>query len=305
MIFRRLSAVACLSAMAAFGFTQSSFVSPHLMELPDGTFLGIAWDLRGGQPKSTTVVEGPPVIITLNPIGMLLSPYGNGGFMQLLAKNMIGGQVNASWITNTCAIRSSNVTTGVSYSGVTPLEVTFPACDVDSKDPGGIVVVANAETAKGIPVPDEVKRRLAQHTAKKQKMWLPSNFRLRIGDLPCSRVNKIEALVVKQTIADLDGDGALDYFFMPDDLSFTVPMPDARPFQEAFLATCNGKPTEYPVALEYLDDLGNPLITLTWQTVIYSAGPADAFNPDDQDGSFAVRSKGRTYHKVQVKVVDG
>jgi hypothetical protein len=34
----------------------------------------------------------------------------------------------------------------------------------------------------------------------KQKKWLTSNFRLRLGDLPCGRVSKIDSFTIKQGI---------------------------------------------------------------------------------------------------------
>ena len=36
----------------------------------------------------------------------------------------------------------------------------------------------------------------------KQKQWLCSNFRLRIGKLPCTRVSKVDSFTIKQGIKE-------------------------------------------------------------------------------------------------------
>lgn len=298
---RRLGALAVFALCATVALAQSSFTAPHLLETPDGAFLGIGWDLKGGQPAAQ---PSPRANHSMAALRMLVGFYGNSGMMQWLEKS-VGGSVNADWITNTCAIRKSGVVTGVGYVGLNPLEVVFPGCDADSKDAAGIEVTCTARDRMKIPVPDEVKTRLAYNTAKKQKMWQASAFRLRIGDLPCTRVNKIEALAIKQSIADLDGDGAPDTFYLPEELSFTVPMADATPFQAAYQATYNDKPIEYPVTLDYLDEDGNVLASLSWSIFICSAAPEDPYgNPADPSAMCRIRSD-RQHHFINLKAPGG
>lgn len=298
---RRLGAIAVFAFAATAALAQSSFTSPALLENPDGTFLGIGWDLKGGQPSAK---PSPRATHSMAALRMLVGFYGNSGIMQWLEKS-VGGSVKSDWVTNTCAIRKSGLATGIGYVGLNPVEITFPACDADSKDPAGIQIACSAQDRMKIPVPDEVKLKAAYNTAKKQKAWLCSNFRLRIGDLPCSRVNKVDAFTVKQSVADLDGDGVLDVFYLPDELSFTLPMADAAPFQAAYQATYDDKPIEYPATLDYLDEDGNVLASISWTLYICSAAPDDPYgNPADPSALCRVRSD-RQHHYINLKAPGG
>jgi len=86
-------------------------------------------------------------------------------------------------------------------------ELGMPALDAASKDAAKMTIKFKPETTRKV---------LAQGgkatvgggggtiDAKKQKQWLPSNFRLKIDGLeePCSKVNKIEALTIKQKVTE-------------------------------------------------------------------------------------------------------
>jgi phage tail-like protein len=83
-------------------------------------------------------------------------------------------------------------------------EIGMPALDATSKD-------AAKMTLKFTPEYTRLSRAAAGQkviglpiSPKVQKQWLPANFRLRINDLEqaTTRVNKIEALVIKQLMAD-------------------------------------------------------------------------------------------------------
>jgi len=73
-------------------------------------------------------------------------------------------------------------------------EFSIPACDAGSKD--------SANFSLTVAIEESIMRAGDAADLKgivnvKQKAFLPSNFRLNIGDLPCGRVNKIEALAFK------------------------------------------------------------------------------------------------------------
>jgi phage tail-like protein len=82
-------------------------------------------------------------------------------------------------------------------------ELRVPALDGASKDPGFLrmVVAPDATTV----VPGDGGLVSAPH-AKKQKLWQTSNFRLRVGDLPCGRVSKIDSFTIKQGVKPSDDD---------------------------------------------------------------------------------------------------
>lgn len=89
----------------------------------------------------------------------------------------------------------------LSFTNALITEVSFPALDAASKDAAYLTVKLTPEMTrqslgKGatVRVPGD---------AKAQKKWLPSNFRLKIDglDAAAARVNKIEAITVKQRVS--------------------------------------------------------------------------------------------------------
>jgi hypothetical protein len=78
--------------------------------------------------------------------------------------------------------------------------------------------------------------KLTDQSAKyEQKVFLPSNFRLQIDGLDCSKVNKIESFIVKQGVATKDSGSARDQLKDPGkleipNLKITMPESAAQPF---------------------------------------------------------------------------
>jgi phage tail-like protein len=76
-------------------------------------------------------------------------------------------------------------------------EVTIPAMDGSSKDPCYITLRLSPEYSRykkaSGKLPSGVGRR-------KQKSWLPSNFKLEIDGLDATRVSKVDAFTIKQTL---------------------------------------------------------------------------------------------------------
>jgi hypothetical protein len=96
-------------------------------------------------------------------------------------------------------------------------ELGMPALDAASKDAAKMTLKFKPETtrkqlAQGGKVTGSFKI-----DSKKQKQWLPSNFRLKIDgmDEPCSRVNKIEALTIKQKVTEEAVGEIRDYQQLP------------------------------------------------------------------------------------------
>jgi hypothetical protein len=80
-------------------------------------------------------------------------------------------------------------------------EIGIPALDASNKEPAYFTIKFDPdmlEHAKG----DDSAVSSELNTA--QKKWLCSNFRLRMGDLDCTKVNKIDALTIKQGIVQDD-----------------------------------------------------------------------------------------------------
>jgi phage tail-like protein len=81
-------------------------------------------------------------------------------------------------------------------------EVGFPALDAASKDAAKMTVKIAPETTRTVAkVGNDVQAPVGKG---EQKKWLPSNFRLKIDNLEkaCPKVNKIEALTIKQKVVE-------------------------------------------------------------------------------------------------------
>lgn len=78
-------------------------------------------------------------------------------------------------------------------------EISLPAFDAASKETGHMTVKFDPEQIRhangdGADIKGQVN--------VKQKMWQPSNFRLRLGDLDCTKISKIDAITIKQSIVE-------------------------------------------------------------------------------------------------------
>jgi len=179
------------------------------------------------------------------------------------------------------------VTTDYDYKEVNRIEFTFaimtelnmPALDAGSKDAAKM----------GIKFKPEISRRkkgsgtsvafAAPISAAKQKMWTPANFRLHIDglDVPCQRVNKIEALTIKQSVAENAVGEMRDYEQEPTkvevpNLVITLSeayAEDLYAYHEDFVIKGNCKEgSEKTGSLVYLaNDLTTELFTLTFHNL--------------------------------------
>jgi phage tail-like protein len=108
-------------------------------------------------------------------------------------------------------------------------EVGFPALDAASKDAAKMSIKFQPEITRFSAAAGTINR----SPGKVQKQWLPSNFRLSIDglDAPCTKVNKIEALVIKQKIIPNPSGGSVaDGPVEIPSLVITLPESVAQPF---------------------------------------------------------------------------
>ena len=122
-------------------------------------------------------------------------------------------------------------------------EVTVPKMDGSSKDAGYFTIKFDPEEityakGDGAVIQDGVNT--------KQKAWLCSNFRLRVGKLPCARVASIDAFTIKQ------GTG-IEF----PNLKIRFSAADAAAWQDWFnefvVQGRNGQDRELEGAIEFLD----------------------------------------------------
>lgn len=98
-------------------------------------------------------------------------------------------------------------------------ETTIPACDGASKEPAYMTVKFAPEYTRWKAASGKFS---GGATAKDspQRLWLPSNFRLEIDGLDCTKVNKIDAFTVKQSIVESPVGEVRDYLKEPAALEF-------------------------------------------------------------------------------------
>lgn len=115
-------------------------------------------------------------------------------------------------------------------------EVGFPALDATAKDAAKLTIKIAPELTK---MGDAGAGKTASFQGKIQKKWLPANFRLKIAGLEdaCSRVSKVEAITIKQTVMQDTVGEARDYQKEPGQLEFpnlvvTLPASRAKPFYD-------------------------------------------------------------------------
>ncbi len=89
----------------------------------------------------------------------------------------------------------------LSFKDALIAEIGFPALDASSKDAGRIVLTLAPEFTKLTPTPSHPVI-TGPTAAKTQKKWLVANFRLQIDGLDTSKINRIEALTIKQKLVE-------------------------------------------------------------------------------------------------------
>lgn len=103
------------------------------------------------------------------------------------------------------------------FQGALLREVTTPALDAGSRD---------AAFVKAVITPEFLSEKrgegatLKATSTKTQTKWAPANFKFEMTPLPTTRVNKIDAITVKQTVTTEDIGDARDYGREPGKLEF-------------------------------------------------------------------------------------
>lgn len=127
---------------------------------------------------------------------------------------------------------SGKETTRLNFFHALVTEIGFPALDASSKDAAKLTVKFSPEYTRTAAGSGAAGARIDM---QKQKKWLPSNFRLKIDGIDCTRVNKIAPLVLEQkVVADTVGE-TRDYQQVPalleiPDLVVTFPESNAADF---------------------------------------------------------------------------
>jgi hypothetical protein len=204
---------------------KRSFVASRFAIELDGVQGGFLKRVEGGHAYAEVVNE------TVTPTAFTMKHLGNVKYedftMQLgfSMSKAVYDWISASWQMNyrrkTGAIVAADFNYDVrrrrEFSDALITETTIPACDGSSKDPAYMTLKFSPESTLVVPATGKVA---APQPGTQQKTWLPSNFRLDIKGLDCTRVNKIEAFTVKQGIVTDDVGESRDTTREPGKLEF-------------------------------------------------------------------------------------
>lgn len=170
----------------------------------DGVFVGWLDSAEGGQASADVITEkmGPDQIAKKHIAGVkyedITVTFGTGMSRQFY--EWIKASFDHKYTRKNGAIITAQFNpkeySRMEFHNALITEIGFPALDAASKDAAKMTIKFHPEYTRDI-------RGTVQWNAPKpppQKQWLPANFRLKIDGLDdaTSRVNKIEAIVLKQ-----------------------------------------------------------------------------------------------------------
>jgi hypothetical protein len=171
----------------------------------DGQFVDFLKSVEGGFPKSEVIHEpvGPNMIVKkhigppkFQDIAIQCDPL-----MPKPLFDWIAATLNMSYVRKNGAIITTDSRSAdqsrLQFNNALITEFGIPACNGAAKDYGFLTVKFAPEFTTPLAGKGNV---ISASVTKTQKVWPPSNFRLTIPGLDCSKVSKIEALTIKQTL---------------------------------------------------------------------------------------------------------
>lgn len=224
---------------AAFGVSETrSYATDNFLLSIDGSPCGFLRSIDGGGITADVIQE------PAGPSYFTKKHIGQPKYQDL--KLQIGFPMNPSicnWISDCWSMdfgRHDCVVTvldyalrpksAIQYNQALITATTFPACDASSKEPRCITVTLTPQSAREV----QASAVAGQLSTNEQKLWLPSDFELKIDGLDCTKVNKIDSFTVNQTTVTDEVGNARDYQKKPGKLEF----PNLRiAFPEAALPT--------------------------------------------------------------------
>jgi len=199
-----------------------SYVTGNFQLVLDGIKSGFLKSIEGGTATAEVISEpvGGSPFVTKH-----LGAIGYDPFVARLGLSMskdVYEWINASWSANYqrkngAVVAVDQKQTAVSqreFFNALVTETSFPKLDGGSKDPAYLTLKFAPEYTRTSKASGKVS------APSKQKLWLPSNFRLTIDGLDCTRVRSVESFTVRQSLATDDIGDARDYLKEPGKLEF-------------------------------------------------------------------------------------
>ena len=200
-----------------------TFTGGNFQLMLDGLKCGFLKSVDGGAPVGDVIAESGPAYFTRKHLGTIkYEPF------VLQFGLAMGGQlydwINASWNNNYTRKNGAVVATDVNFNAVSQREffnaliseTTIPALDGSSKEPGYLTLKVAPEytrISKGSGTVSDIAK-------VTQKLWLPSNFKVTIDGLDCTKIRAVDSFTVKQAATTDDIGDARDYQRQPARLEF-------------------------------------------------------------------------------------
>src|SRR5262245_60977169 len=191
-----------------------SYVAGNFQLVLDDVKTGFLKSVEGGVPAAEVISEpqgsSPYFKKHLGPVvyDQFALRFG------LSMANEVYDWINASWTGNYVRKNGAVVTTDQKLTAVSQreffnaliTETTIPALDGSSKEPAYLTIKFAPEYTRITRASGKVAG-----VTSKQKVWLPSNFKVTIDGLDCTRVRSVESFTVKQSVVTDDIGDARDY----------------------------------------------------------------------------------------------
>ena len=185
------------------GKNGRSYVAGRFMFILDGASNGFLKQVDGGGIKAEVISEVPQGAVTKKHIS-------NVKYEDITVRigvsqsKAIYDWISASWSGKAVRKNGSIIAADFDYDALSQrdfvnaliTETGIPACDGSSKEPAYLTVKFTPETLKSVKAGGKID----PPPVSKQKNWLPSNFRLTIDGLDCTKVSKIDSFTIKQAI---------------------------------------------------------------------------------------------------------
>ncbi|MEO5955049.1 MAG: twin-arginine translocation signal domain-containing protein, partial [Nitrospiraceae bacterium] len=162
----------------------------------DGQFVDVLKSVEGGFPRAEVVTMpiGPGQIskkslgqLKFQDIAILCDPVMPKPLFDWVTASLTLSHVRKNGAIITTDFNRAEQSR-LQFNNALITEFGIPTCDGASKDPGFLTV----KFAPEITMPQAGKGTILPAVGAKQKSWSPSNFRLTIPGLDCSKVSKIE-----------------------------------------------------------------------------------------------------------------
>lgn len=190
----------------------------------DGVVCGFLKSVDGGAAVADVVSEtGSPTYFVKKHLGPLRYSQLAMQFGMAMSADLFDW-ISASWKANYMRKNGAVVAANQQFVAVSQreffnaliTEVTVPKLDGSSKDPGYLTLKCAPEYTRS----SKASGNVTPIAKGDQKIWLPSNFRITIDALDCTKVRTVESFTVKQSVASDDIGDARDREKAPGRLEF-------------------------------------------------------------------------------------